>query len=124
VLRSPCITAPSWTGAGLMAVCSSRVLLFLFEGCGMEEGRERVAQRWGITPAIPHSAGDDCIVAGCSNSVGAGFPSCVSRSTWRGCAFDPGAHGVSEHLMSRPGEQVGRRERRVTSSEAETRSRG
>jgi hypothetical protein len=44
VLRPPCVTAPSWTGAGLVIVRSSRASLSLFEGCGVEEGRERVTQ--------------------------------------------------------------------------------
>jgi hypothetical protein len=38
VPRPPYITAPPWTGAEL--VRPSRVLLSLFEGCGVEEGRE------------------------------------------------------------------------------------
>jgi hypothetical protein len=33
----------------------SRALLSLFEGCGVEEGREWVVQRHRVTPAIPHS---------------------------------------------------------------------
>jgi hypothetical protein len=77
-----------------------------------------------MTPAIPHSAGDGCTVADCSNSAGVRFPSCVSRSTWRGFAFDPGAHGILEHLMPRSGEQVRHRGLKEASSEAETRSRG
>jgi hypothetical protein len=71
-----------------------------------------------------HSIGDGCIVVGRSKSAEVRFPSCVSRSVWRGFAFDPGAHGVSEHLMPRSGEQVRRREMREALSEAETHSRG
>jgi hypothetical protein len=54
VLRSPGVTASSQMGVGLVAVRSSRASLSLFEGCGVEEGRERVAQYWGMTPAISH----------------------------------------------------------------------
>jgi hypothetical protein len=65
-----------------------------------------------------YNVGDGCTAAGCSNSAGVGFPSCDSRLTWRGFAFDPGAHDMSEHLMPRAGEQVRRRGLREASSEA------
>jgi hypothetical protein len=55
VLRSPCVMAQSRTGTRLVAICSSRALLSLFEECDMEEGRERAAQCQGMTSAIPHS---------------------------------------------------------------------
>jgi hypothetical protein len=51
-----------------------------------------------------HNTGDGRVMAGCSNSARAGFPSCVSKSAWRGYAFDPGARGGPERLMLRSGE--------------------
>jgi hypothetical protein len=71
-----------------------------------------------------YSAGDSRTVADCLNNAGVGFPSCISRSAWRGFAFDLGFRGVSEHLTLRSGEQVRRRGLREASSEAETRPRG
>jgi hypothetical protein len=42
-------------GAGSVVVHLSRASLSLFEGCGVEEGREWAAQCQGMTPAISHS---------------------------------------------------------------------
>jgi hypothetical protein len=61
VLCLPRVTAPLWMGARLVVVCSSRASLSLFEGCDVEEGRERVAKCQGMTLAIPHSP---CTVSG------------------------------------------------------------
>jgi hypothetical protein len=55
VLRSPCITASSWLGAGLVAAHLSRALSSPLEGCGVEEGQEQAAQCQGMTPTIRHS---------------------------------------------------------------------
>jgi hypothetical protein len=52
---SPRITALSWASVGLVGVRSSRASLSPFEGCGVEEGRERVAQCRRMTLATPHS---------------------------------------------------------------------
>jgi hypothetical protein len=41
-----------------------------------------------------------------------------------GFAFDPGACGVSEHLLPRSGEQAGHRRPREALSEAEAHARG
>jgi hypothetical protein len=54
-LRSSCVTAPSRSGIRSVVVCLSRVSPDSFEGCGVEEGQEQVAQRLGMTPASPHS---------------------------------------------------------------------
>jgi hypothetical protein len=54
-LRLPYVTASSWMGAELVVVRLSRVLLSLFEGCGVEEGQEWAVQCQGVTPAIPHN---------------------------------------------------------------------
>jgi hypothetical protein len=128
VLCLPCVTAPSWMSIGLVVVCSSRASLSLFEGCVMEEGRGAGGTSLGNDTSHPaqhpHNNGDGCILVGCSNSARAGFPSCVSRSTWRGFAFDPGTRGMSEHLMPRSGEQVRHCGLREALSEAETRLGG
>jgi hypothetical protein len=63
VLRSPCVTTPSWAIARSAVVRPLRVSPNPFEGRGVEEGRERVAQCRGVTPAIPHSAGDGSTTA-------------------------------------------------------------
>jgi hypothetical protein len=128
VFRSSCITALSWAGVSSASVHSSRVFLSPFEGCVVEEGWERVAQCQEMIPAIPHnplySAGDGRTMVGSSNSARITFPGGVRRSSWRGFTFDLGTRSVSEHLMSRSGEQVGCRGLRESSSEAKTRSRG
>jgi hypothetical protein len=56
-LHHPHVTTSSWTGARLMVVCLSRVSPSCFEGCGMEEGREWVAQCHGVTSATPYNTG-------------------------------------------------------------------
>jgi hypothetical protein len=43
VVRSPCVKSSSWAIVGSAAICLSRVLPDPFEGCGVEEGRGRVA---------------------------------------------------------------------------------
>jgi hypothetical protein len=53
-----------------------------------------------------YSVGDGRTTAGCPYSVETGFPGGVRRSTWWGFPFDPGARGMSRHLMLRSGEQV------------------
>jgi hypothetical protein len=53
-----------------------------------------------------YSVRDGRTVAGCPYSVGTGFPGGVRRSTWWGFPFDPGARGMSRHLMLRSGVQV------------------
>jgi hypothetical protein len=124
VLRSPCVTASSWTSAGLVAVRPSRASLSLFEGCGVERGRGVGGTALGNDTRHPaqhlYNAGDGRVVAGCSSSAGARFPSGVRRSVWRGFSFDLGAHDVSKHLMLRSGEQVMRHGLREASSETET----
>jgi hypothetical protein len=77
----------------LAVVRSSRASLSFFVGCGVERGRgaggTALGNDTGHPAQYPHNTVDGRIVAGCSNSAGAGFPSGVSRSTWRGFAFDP-----------------------------------
>jgi hypothetical protein len=106
VLRLPRVTTPSWAVVRSAAVRSSRVLPSLFERCDMEEGRERVAQCQGMTPATPHSTRTAPGMATqwraiCTTS---GSDSHAASRDRRGedSPFDPGARGVSGHLMLRP----------------------
>jgi hypothetical protein len=76
----------------------------------MEEGREWVAQRQGMMHATPHSTRTASVMAAQWRVV-----RITSRSDSQAVSedrrggdfpFDPGAHGVSGHLMLRSGEQV------------------
>jgi hypothetical protein len=141
VLFSPCVTALSWASVGSVGVRSSRVLSSLFEGCGVEEERAWVAQCQGMTPATLHSTRTTSVMTAQRRAVrtALGHDSKAASGDRRGgdSLFDPGARGVSGHLMLRSGEQVRCRgprgslerggdplERLEPSSEAETRSRG
>jgi hypothetical protein len=79
-----------------------------FEGCGVEEGRERVAQYQGMMPATTHSTRTMSVMAAQRRAVRT-----VSRPDSQAASgdrrggdlpFDPGARGVSGHLMLRSGE--------------------
>jgi hypothetical protein len=81
---------PSSVSVRLAAVRSLRVLPSPFEGCGVEEGWERVAQCHVMTSATPHSA-----------RTAPGLDSwALSRIRYGGDSpFDPHARDVSGHLM-------------------------
>jgi hypothetical protein len=87
--RSPHITTPSWASVKSAAVRSSRVLPSLFDGRGVEEGRERVSQCRGMTPATPHNTRT---VSG-------------MVAQWRAIRTAPGpdSQAASKHLMLRSG---------------------
>jgi hypothetical protein len=102
-LRWSDVTAPSWAGAGQMAVPLSRVPPSSFEGCDMGAVQEWVVQCLGVdtglSAQLPHSAGD-----GRTTRVGGTAPGYDSQAvsegrSWRGFAFDPSARGAPEHLM-------------------------
>jgi hypothetical protein len=83
VLHWSAVTAPSWTGAGQMAVLLSRVPPSSFEGCDMEAVREWAAQchgfDTGLPAQLPHSAGD-----GCTTRVGGTAPGYDSQAVSEG----------------------------------------
>jgi hypothetical protein len=141
MFRLPCVTAPSWVSVRLAVVHSSRVFPSPFEGCGVEEGRERVAQCRGMTPATPHStrtvSGMATQLQAVRTASGPEFQAVLGDRRGEDSSFDPGARGVSGHIMLQSG-RVGevsrvegkpRARRRLAegskpSSEEETRSRG
>jgi hypothetical protein len=83
VLHWSAVTAPSWTGAGQMAVLLSRVPPSSFEGCDVEAVREWAAQchgfDTGLPAQLPHSAGD-----GCTTRVGGTAPGYDSQAVSKG----------------------------------------
>jgi hypothetical protein len=90
VLRSSRVMVPSWSGAGLTTIRSSRVSPSPFEGLGVEEGREQVAQCFAMTRSLYimsvqhlHSARNGGTVAAWPHSAEARFPGSVSESAWR-----------------------------------------
>jgi hypothetical protein len=108
VLRSPCVTTLSWASFGSVDVRSSRVSSSLFEGCGVEEGRERVAQCQGMTYATPHSARTTPVKTAqwrAVRTVPRPDSQAVSRDRRGGdFPFDLGVCGMSRYLMLRLGE--------------------
>jgi hypothetical protein len=98
----------------------------------VEEGQERVAQCQGMTPATPHSTRTAPGMAAQWRAICTtpGPDSQAASGDRRGedSPFDPGARGVSGHLMLRPWGSLERGgdplEGPEPSSEAETRSRG
>jgi hypothetical protein len=117
---------PGWTASVRSTVVrSSRASPSPFEGCGVEEGREQVAQCCGMTLATPHNVGDGRTVAGYLHSARTGFVGAVRDSVWRGFVLWPGRLQrvrafnalVGRNRWNAPG-------RGEASSEAETRSRG
>jgi hypothetical protein len=119
------VTTLSRVGVGQMSVPFSRVLLSSFEGaarrtCG--SGWHSVTE---LTLALPHNGVQWRgwpHEEGRRNSAGIGFPGGVKGPAWRGFVLDPGARGVSEHLMLRSGEWV-RRHGPVTADPRKPRAR-
>jgi hypothetical protein len=79
----------------------------LFRGCGAPAVQEWVVQCHGVDTGL---TAQRCTVAGMDSQGGLAkqhrdmIPGRVRGPAWRGFALDPGARGVSEHLMLRSGE--------------------